>query len=262
VGGTAERARLRFEVTDTGIGIDPKAQARIFDSFVQADETIIDRFGGTGLGLALVKQLVQLQGGEIGVESAPGVGTTFWCEVEFETASPASPAWSARGMPVVLLSDDDELRGLLSATGADASMVNTFAEAAARVAQWAEKGRRPAVLLDARLVGDGVRGTNGAASTIGTGDLNPQKARVLLMLALTRTVAREMARKGVTCNAVTPGVIDTDMTADVADKLVGAVPAGRVGRPEEVAACVAFLCSEEAAYVNGAMLAVDGGLAA
>ena len=71
-----------------------------------------------------------------------------------------------------------------------------------------------------------------------------------------------MARKGVTCNAVTPGVIETDMTADVADKLVAAVPAGRVGRPEEVAACVAFLCSEEAAYVNGATLAVDGALGA
>ena len=82
------------------------------------------------------------------------------------------------------------------------------------------------------------------------------------LLALTRTVAREMARKGVTCNAVLPGVIETDMTADLADGLVGAVPAGRVGQPADVAACVAFLCSEEAAYVNGAMLAVDGGLAA
>jgi 3-oxoacyl-[acyl-carrier protein] reductase len=82
------------------------------------------------------------------------------------------------------------------------------------------------------------------------------------LLALTRTVAREMARKGVTCNAVLPGVIETDMTADVAEGLVAAVPAGRVGQPADVAACVAFLCSEEAAYVNGAMLAVDGGLAA
>ena len=82
------------------------------------------------------------------------------------------------------------------------------------------------------------------------------------LLALTRTVAREMARKGVTCNAVLPGVIETDMTADLAEGLVGAVPAGRVGQPAEVAACVAFLCSEEAAYINGATLAVDGGLAA
>jgi 3-oxoacyl-[acyl-carrier protein] reductase len=82
------------------------------------------------------------------------------------------------------------------------------------------------------------------------------------LLGFTRTIAREMARKGVTCNAVTPGVIETDMTADVADGLAKAVPAGRVGRPEEVAAAVAFLCSEEAAYVNGSTLAVDGALGA
>jgi 3-oxoacyl-[acyl-carrier protein] reductase len=82
------------------------------------------------------------------------------------------------------------------------------------------------------------------------------------LLGFTRTVAREMARKGVTCNAVTPGVIETDMTAEIADALVAAVPAGRIGRPEDVANAVAFLCSEEAAYVNGATLAVDGALGA
>jgi NAD(P)-dependent dehydrogenase (short-subunit alcohol dehydrogenase family) len=82
------------------------------------------------------------------------------------------------------------------------------------------------------------------------------------LLGLTRTVAREMARKGVTCNAVTPGVIATDMTADLNGDLAGAVPAGRVGRPEEVAAAVSFLVSDEAAYVNGATLSVDGGLGA
>jgi len=82
------------------------------------------------------------------------------------------------------------------------------------------------------------------------------------MLSLTRTVAREMARKGITCNAVTPGVIETDMTTDVVDKLVAGVPAGRVGQPEEVAHAVSFLCSEDAAYVNGATIAVDGGMAA
>jgi NAD(P)-dependent dehydrogenase (short-subunit alcohol dehydrogenase family) len=82
------------------------------------------------------------------------------------------------------------------------------------------------------------------------------------MLSLTRTIAREMARKGITCNAVTPGVIETDMTTDVADKLLAGVPAGRIGRPDEVAHAVSFLCSDGAAYVNGATLAVDGALAA
>ena len=82
------------------------------------------------------------------------------------------------------------------------------------------------------------------------------------MLSLTRTVAREMARKGITVNAVTPGVIETDMTTDVAGKLLAGVPAGRLGQPEEVAHAVSFLCSDGAAYVNGATLAVDGALAA
>jgi NAD(P)-dependent dehydrogenase (short-subunit alcohol dehydrogenase family) len=82
------------------------------------------------------------------------------------------------------------------------------------------------------------------------------------LLGLTRTVAREMARKGVTCNAVTPGVIATDMTADLNGDLAGTVPAGRVGRPDEVAAAVSFLVSDEAAYVNGATLSVDGALGA
>ena len=82
------------------------------------------------------------------------------------------------------------------------------------------------------------------------------------LLGFTRTIAREMARKGVTCNAVTPGLIETDMTTEVADDWLAQVPAGRMGRPDEVAAAVAFLCSEEAAYVNGSTLAVDGALGA
>jgi len=82
------------------------------------------------------------------------------------------------------------------------------------------------------------------------------------LLGFTRTIAREMARKGVTCNAVTPGLIETDMTAEVAEGWMAQVPAGRMGRPDEVAAAVAFLCSEEAAYVNGSTLAVDGALGA
>jgi 3-oxoacyl-[acyl-carrier protein] reductase len=82
------------------------------------------------------------------------------------------------------------------------------------------------------------------------------------LLGFTRTVAREMARKGITCNALTPGVIQTEMTADLEGDLLSAVPAGRVGRPEEVAAAVSFLVSDEAEYINGATLSVDGGLGA
>lgn len=82
------------------------------------------------------------------------------------------------------------------------------------------------------------------------------------LIALTKTAAVEVARRGVTVNAVAPGWIDTEMTAGVAKDLLEAVPARRAGTPEEVAACVRFLASEEASYVTGAVLSVDGGLAA
>jgi NAD(P)-dependent dehydrogenase (short-subunit alcohol dehydrogenase family) len=82
------------------------------------------------------------------------------------------------------------------------------------------------------------------------------------LLGLTRTIAREMGKRGITCNAVTPGFIETDMTAELDGALETLIPAARKGRPEEVAAAIAFLVSDEASYVNGATLSVDGGLGA
>jgi 3-oxoacyl-[acyl-carrier protein] reductase len=82
------------------------------------------------------------------------------------------------------------------------------------------------------------------------------------LIALTKTAAIEVARRGVTVNVVAPGWIDTEMTAGVSTELLAAVPARRAGTPEEVAACVRFLASAEASYVTGAVLSVDGGLAA
>jgi 3-oxoacyl-[acyl-carrier protein] reductase len=82
------------------------------------------------------------------------------------------------------------------------------------------------------------------------------------LIALTKTSAVEVARRGITINAVAPGWIETDMTADVSTELLSAVPAKRAGTPEEVAACVRFLASKDASYVTGAVLSVDGGLAA
>jgi 3-oxoacyl-[acyl-carrier protein] reductase len=83
------------------------------------------------------------------------------------------------------------------------------------------------------------------------------------LVGMTKTVAAEVAHRGVTVNAVAPGLIDTDMTGDgVGETLLQHVPAKRAGTPEEVAACVRFLVSEDAGYVTGTTLTVDGGLSA
>jgi 3-oxoacyl-[acyl-carrier protein] reductase len=82
------------------------------------------------------------------------------------------------------------------------------------------------------------------------------------LIGMTRTVAAEVARRGITVNAVAPGFVETDFTADVPSEVLKAVPARRAGTPEEVAACVRFLAGEEAGYVTGTTLTVDGGMSA
>jgi 3-oxoacyl-[acyl-carrier protein] reductase len=82
------------------------------------------------------------------------------------------------------------------------------------------------------------------------------------LIGMTKTVSHEVARRGITVNAVAPGFIETDMTRDLLDDVVGAIPARRAGQPEEVAAAVRFLASDDAAYVTGTTLFVDGGMSA
>ena len=107
---TATHARIRLSVRDTGIGIPKDRQALVFESFTQADGSMTRRFGGTGLGLTISRQLIALMDGEIGLASEPGKGSTFWVELAFEKQkSPpareqAAPV-SLAGLPVLVVDD-------------------------------------------------------------------------------------------------------------------------------------------------------------
>jgi signal transduction histidine kinase/CheY-like chemotaxis protein len=107
---TATHARIRLTVRDTGIGIPKDRQALVFESFTQADGSMTRRFGGTGLGLTISRQLVELMDGQIGLASEPGRGSTFWVEMAFEKQpSPAPRAPEApvslTGLPVLVVDD-------------------------------------------------------------------------------------------------------------------------------------------------------------
>ena len=107
---------LRLQVDDTGIGIDEQQAARIFEPFIQADSTTTRQYGGTGLGLTITRQLVELMGGECGVDSEVGVGSSFWCTVALQGArhistSPRSEEDNQLGGMSVLVVDDNPTNG-------------------------------------------------------------------------------------------------------------------------------------------------------
>jgi PAS domain S-box-containing protein len=111
-GAGPTEAVVRFDVTDTGIGVVPEAQERLFRPFSQADRSPERKYGGTGLGLALSKRLVEAMGGEIGVRSHPGQGSTFWFTARFGRRDDAadtrraSPAADRAGRPRILVVED------------------------------------------------------------------------------------------------------------------------------------------------------------
>lgn len=102
-----DTVRLRFSVRDTGIGIAPDAQARIFEVFTQADSSTVRKYGGAGLGLSIARRLVELSGGSLALESEAGAGTTFRFELDFPVLEEAPGLAAGADAPLVLVADDN-----------------------------------------------------------------------------------------------------------------------------------------------------------
>jgi CheY-like chemotaxis protein len=114
LGQSADEVELKFQVKDTGIGIDPDKIAQLFEAFVQADSSTTRKYGGTGLGLAISKRLVNLMGGEIWAESEPGKGSEFFFTIKAKTSQVVKPRLRVKGNVVqlkdrrVLIVDDNQ----------------------------------------------------------------------------------------------------------------------------------------------------------
>jgi two-component system, sensor histidine kinase and response regulator len=147
---------IRFQVSDTGIGIRPEERERLFQSFSQADASTTRRYGGTGLGLAISQQLVHLMGGEMGVHSEPGEGSTFWFTIPMaEGSGPArideDDAESLTGLCVLVVDDHATNRAMLELNlvnwGMYPASVSTAREAMTMLRDGVKKGNPYTIAL-------------------------------------------------------------------------------------------------------------------
>ena len=158
---------IRFEVTDTGIGIPEQALTGLFDSFAQVDNATNRRHAGTGLGLAIVMQLVTQMGGEIGVTSRPDEGSTFWFSLPLaeaeasERIGPAVDAALAR-VRLLIVDDNDTTRSLLGRTARQAGCVTESAQDAERALARLRDAKRAGRPFDVALIDAIMPGIDGS----------------------------------------------------------------------------------------------------
>ena len=161
----ADSVLVRFEVEDTGSGIEPSVIARLFSAFEQADSSTTRKSGGTGLGLAITRKLAELMGGEAGVSSVPGVGSSFWFTARIrkgemqapgddESDTKAAAAILRRdhaGTRVLVVEDNDINREVAQAVLEDVGLVVEMAEDGLQGVEMADTGRYRLVLMDMQM---------------------------------------------------------------------------------------------------------------
>jgi PAS domain S-box-containing protein len=167
----AARCQLRFEVQDSGIGISAETLSKLFQSFQQADASTTRQFGGTGLGLAICKQLVDLMQGEIGVDSQPGRGSTFWfrvtlpiCQRQPEHLAGAGqmdlPECQLQGIHILLAEDNAFNQQIASELLEDAGAIVVLANNGREALDLLQKTRFDCILMDVQMpVLDGLEAT-------------------------------------------------------------------------------------------------------
>lgn len=197
-----EKCLIRFAVRDQGVGLTKEQQKGLFDAFTQADASTTRKFGGTGLGLTICKKLVAMMGGEIGVESRPGEGSTFWFTVSYQMAElPERPEFSIprdlRRLKVLVLDDNElarkVLRDSLEGFGFLVHEVSSGEDAMAELESESQAGRSyELVLIDWRLPDmDGVQ----AALEIQKNKRIGEVPRVVMVTAYGREQISQEARE-------------------------------------------------------------------
>ncbi len=169
-----ESILLRFEVSDTGMGIAPEALPRLFSAFEQADNSITRKYGGTGLGLAITRKIAQLMGGDAGVESTLGMGSTFWLTARVKKGKIAGGLRSAHptnnpmealkqqcaGTRILLVEDEPINREIAQELLADAGLIVDLAENGAQALSLVTDNDYAAILMDMQMpVMDGLKAT-------------------------------------------------------------------------------------------------------
>ena len=160
-----DSAVIRFEVTDSGIGISPNTQAKLFRPFVQGDSSTTRKYGGTGLGLSISKQLVELMGGKIGVRSTEGQGSTFWCTARLlkQAGTPRAilPIGDLAGKHVLIVDDNESNRLILHHLVSGWGMVDDLAEDAESALHRISEATQRGVPYDLAILDVIMPGTDG-----------------------------------------------------------------------------------------------------